>query len=238
MSIRFVRIECPKCGHAFEMSEVDVFRTRVPIRLPRFTEIEIHDKGRLPHWEVHEGTYFVTFRLADSLPESFMQPLKAKRRKMESQVRVRGLALTPEVKRKISARLNLHVEKALDSCHGACVLRDHSNAEIVAATLHFFDGERCHLYSWCIMPNHVHVVFRLLGEHKLADLIKSWKVFSAKEINKLLSGSGKLWAREYFDRLIRDEEHFERAARYVMDNPARAGLDGWKWVWMRNGSMM
>jgi hypothetical protein len=31
--------------------------------------------------------------------------------------------------------------------------------------------------------------------------------------------------------LIRNEDEFERAVRYVVSNPERAGLKDWKWVW-------
>jgi hypothetical protein len=31
--------------------------------------------------------------------------------------------------------------------------------------------------------------------------------------------------------LIRNDDEFERAIRYVLTNPARAGLTGWEWVW-------
>ena len=29
--------------------------------------------------------------------------------------------------------------------------------------------------AWCIMPNHVHVVCRLLPGHNLSDVLKGWK---------------------------------------------------------------
>jgi hypothetical protein len=37
---------------------------------PRFGEVVIRDRGCLPHWEQDNATYFVTFRLTDSLPKS------------------------------------------------------------------------------------------------------------------------------------------------------------------------
>src|SRR4051794_31708695 len=46
---------------------------------PRFGAVTIRDRGRLPHWEYESGTYFVTFRLADSLPKSVVDQLKAER---------------------------------------------------------------------------------------------------------------------------------------------------------------
>jgi hypothetical protein len=37
---------------------------------PRYGEVHIRNRGRLPHWEKEEGLYFLTFHLADSLPHS------------------------------------------------------------------------------------------------------------------------------------------------------------------------
>ena len=39
---------------------------------PRFGEVRIRQRGKLPHWEKEAGLYFVTFRLADSLPEQVL----------------------------------------------------------------------------------------------------------------------------------------------------------------------
>jgi REP element-mobilizing transposase RayT len=82
------------------------------------------------------------------------------------------------------------------------------------------------------MPNHVHVVLRVLPGNKLADVVHSWKSFTAKQANELLGRRGSFWQREYYDHLIRDEQELERAMRYVSENPAKAGLRDWKWVWV------
>ena len=37
---------------------------------------KIRTRGRLPHWEEDHGVYFVTFRLADSLPKSALVSLQ------------------------------------------------------------------------------------------------------------------------------------------------------------------
>ncbi len=80
------------------------------------------------------------------------------------------------------------------------------------------------LHAWVVMPNHVHVLFSLRKGHRLEDVVKSWKGVSARRINDLLSRNGALWMADYFDRFIRDEEHFWNAARYVRQNPRKAGL--------------
>jgi REP element-mobilizing transposase RayT len=81
------------------------------------------------------------------------------------------------------------------------------------------------------MPNHVHVLCRpLSGE--LAAIIRRWKSYTATRINALLGRAGPMWQREYFDRLVRDESELYRAADYILANPQRAGLQGWKWTYV------
>jgi putative DNA methylase len=53
--------------------------------------------------------------------------------------------------------------------------------------------------------------------------------------NRVLGRTGSFWQREYFDRLIRDENELERAVEYVVNNPAHAGLKDWTWVWCAGG---
>jgi REP element-mobilizing transposase RayT len=83
------------------------------------------------------------------------------------------------------------------------------------------------------MPNHVHVLFQLFQGESLAKLVGSWKSFTTRRINATLNRHGSLWQDESYDHLIRDENEFVRAANYIRDNPVKAGLIGWRWVYMR-----
>jgi REP element-mobilizing transposase RayT len=110
-------------------------------------------------------------------------------------------------------------------------LRDPRIGELTANALRFWDGKTYRLIAWCVMPNHMHVIFRLLPGARLADVLKSWKSYTARMANRVLGRTGDLWQREYYDRLIRNGDELERAVRYVMNNPEKAGLRDWKWVW-------
>ena len=103
---------------------------------------------------------------------------------------------------------------------------------MVADALRHFDNQRYSLFAWCVMPNHVHVLVRVFPGHTLAEVVHSWKSFSAKRANELLNHAGSFWQREYYDHLIQDESEFERAVRYVAENPEKAGLRNWRWVWV------
>jgi REP element-mobilizing transposase RayT len=97
----------------------------------------------------------------------------------------------------------------------------------------YFDNKRYRIIAWCIMPNHVHVIIEIWALYPLADILHSWKSYTAHQANKLLQRSGEFWFREYHDRFIRNEEHFADAVEYVENNPVKAGLadskEEWRW---------
>jgi REP element-mobilizing transposase RayT len=171
-------------------------------------------KGNLPHFDFPELYQFVTFRLADSLPKGSILSI-------HRAAKVGGEAFTEE--------LDVH----LDSGHGACWLRNPEVAGVVNAALLFFDGQRYDLHHWCVMPNHVHAMFRVYPGYPLDKEIHSWKSFSANSANRILERSGDFFQHGYFDRVVRDEEHFFQTAKYIEENPVKAGLcalpDEWEW---------
>jgi REP element-mobilizing transposase RayT len=105
---------------------------------------------------------------------------------------------------------------------------------IVANALRHHAGERFILHSWVVMPNHVHVVFRPLPGWTLSIILKGWKGFSAREINRILGLTGRrLWQKESYDHVIRDENDLRRCCEYTVMNPANARLckrpEDWRW---------
>ncbi|HET6571967.1 MAG TPA: transposase, partial [Fimbriiglobus sp.] len=170
-----------------------------------------HSRGYLPHFEAgHELPQSVTFRLADSLPAAVVH------RWLDE------LAHRPP--REQDTELRKRAEAFLDTGYGACHLRDERVGALVETALLFFDAQRYHLHAWVVMPNHVHTLFTPTSGHGLSDIVGSWKSFTAKQANKLLGRSGQFWREDYFDRFIRDEEHFAGASEYIEINPVKAGL--------------
>lgn len=115
-------------------------------------------------------------------------------------------------------------DDVLDRGHGSSLLKDAACAEIVVETLLLGDPERYELQAWCVMPNHVHALVATSAEQELGAIVRFWKSKSAARINALLGREGALWARDYFDRYIRDQQHFETNRRYIEMNPVAAGL--------------
>jgi len=190
-------------------------------------------KRRLPHWEAGRATYFVTFRLADSLPQKVLNTFRFERQDILATAKRINRQLSLRERARLKRLFSEQIERHLDAGVGARLLGKPGAAAIVADALQHFDGNRYDLFSWCVMPNHVHVVLRPCAGHHLAGILHSWKSFTATRINRLLDRAGRLWQREYYDHLIRDEREFGRIIDYVLQNPAKAGLTRWPWVGMR-----
>ena len=170
-----------------------------------------HSRGYLPHFDSGaEHPQSVTFRLADSLPSGVVERWLIE------------FDSLPAVKQDLELRKRAEV--FLDSGHGACYLRDSRIGSLVEAALLYFDAERYRMHSWVVMPNHVHSLFTPTEGYSLSDILGSWKSFTSKEANKLLHRSGRFWQEDYFDRFIRNEEHFLQAVEYIEYNPVKAGL--------------
>ena len=176
-----------------------------------------YDRGYLPHYDSDLITQFVTFRLAGSLPSSVVSRL---RRNLEC-----GLISEIDYYREI--------DKYLDMSDGLTYLSEPQIADSIAETLLKFDRVKYELHSWVIMPNHGHILITPSDGYSLAEIMHSIKSFTANYANKILGRRGRFWSPEYFDRFIRNREHYTRAKKYIENNPVKAGLcrepEDWQW---------
>jgi REP element-mobilizing transposase RayT len=184
-----------------------------------YRRVQIRSRGYMPHWEVENATYTITYREIDSLPQHVIARLKEERSAIRRSIC--GTAQPTALQRsEIAEQFGLRLDAELDVGRGRCRLRE--LAPVAAENLKHFDGERYELIAWTVMPNHMHVVFT--PHQPLADILHSWKSYVAHQ------AGGRLFAREYFDRIIRDERDLENTVAYVRSNPAKAGLREWPWV--------
>ncbi|MBQ3657881.1 MAG: transposase [Bacteroidales bacterium] len=189
-------------------------------------EIHNHCRNYLPHIE-NKRYQMITFRLYDSVPREVIERWK---REVDDGVRASSPPnfpnfLNPPTQRAGSPHSKLVlIDKYEDSGAGQCFMRDDREAQIVKDTLFYYDGDKYNIIAWCIMPNHVHILIMLLKAVSLSEIIHSWKSYSAKQINKLLNRKGQVWMMEYFDRFIRDSDHYEKVVNYIHNNPVKAGL--------------
>jgi REP-associated tyrosine transposase len=183
--------------------------------------------NRLPPWQQEGAVYFVTFRLADAVPHQLRTQWESER---EDWLRVHPDPWSSEVELEYHERFSGAIERWLDAGHGSCILRREDCAEIVAEALHYFDDKRLALISSVVMPNHVHALFVQNVEWPLEKLLRSWKSFTSRKINLLLSRDGSLWQRDYFDRLVRDEKYFASCVRYIRRTLEKARLRNGEYV--------
>lgn len=170
-----------------------------------------YSRGYLPHFDAGEfRTQFITCRLYDSLPQSVLATI-------DDEIRLRK----PE---NISRATFVLAERYLDNGYGQCFLGNPAVAKVVQNALLKYDGERYKLLAWVVMPNHIHALIRAAKGYRLEKIMHSIKSYSASEGNKILGRKGHFWMRETFDRYIRDAGHFERAVRYIENNPVKAKL--------------
>jgi REP-associated tyrosine transposase len=175
---------------------------------------------------------FVTFRLADSLPQALLDSwLKAR----EDFLAANPLPWDDITQACYHGQFSDKLDEYLDTGHGTCALREPLIAQILAERFHHFDGQRYDLRGYAIMPNHAHVLFTLNDGESLPNTLQGWKGVSSRLIHKTgLSELNPFWQPEYFDRLIRSPEHLDTMKAYIRENPVKAGLKSGFILWERN----
>jgi mutator protein MutT len=164
----------------------------------------------LPHCIPDGATVFVTWRLAGTLNVSITKDPDP------------GKSFVEE-------------DRQLDRMQsGPRWLKDPRIAQIVVSALHHGEDARASydLYSWVVMPNHVHAV--LTPHQRLSEIMQWLKTATATRANRILGTLGTpFWQREYYDHWIRSEKEFFSIVKYIERNPVSAGLvsmpEHWRW---------
>ena len=220
-------------------------------------------RRNLPHIQPPGATFFVTFHLAGSLPRSTLQQRKAEKSRLlnlrSNSHRATDEHTTFEQKQKYDQwerQWFRRIEKMLDNAQSGPVwLKDDRIAKEVADSMHFLDGKVYRLDAYCIMANHVHVVFaplaiqpsktdpvdlemknaqtKSLCYNTLSSIMQSLKGYTARKANQILGRRGAFWQRESYDHCVRNSSEWHRIVTYVLNNPVKADLvDSWeKWQW-------
>ncbi|MBE0540558.1 MAG: transposase [Verrucomicrobia bacterium] len=175
----------------------------------------------LPHWTQPGCTYFVTFRLADAIPKDKLLQWEAELRAWLLNHRE---PRTAEQDKEFNELFAERFHRWLDEGLGECWLKQPERSAAVEEALRFFDGQRYWLGHYVVMPNHVHVLVRPIGDHSLSEILHSWKSFTAKMINAAIGRTGTLWQEESFDNIVRDAKALEKFSAYIQENPGKSGL--------------
>ncbi len=163
----------------------------------------------VPHFDGAGATQFVTFRLSDSLPKEVLERFEVELTDLKGNIEIERIR---------------RIEKYLDLGVGSCILRETSCAAIVQDSLLYHDEKFFALLAWVVMPNHVHFLARFDEGQGLPVAIQSLKSFTAHRLKKLHPEMESIWQQGYFDRFMRNEDHFLRTRAYIQENPVKAKL--------------
>jgi len=220
-------------------------------------EPKTYYRRHLPHYQPPKATYHIVFRLAGSLPEAVIELLRLEREQAERAIeKTKDENERNRLMREHRWSYFQRFDALLDgNSTGPHWLKEPTVASIVKEALHYRDGKEYDLLAYCIMPNHVHVVFtvgrsgtpsteqnnRAKGRNDIPTynakpmfrILQSLKRHTARKCNAILKRSGPFWQDESYDHLVRDDNELERTIWYVLNNPVDAELvDSWeKWPW-------
>ncbi len=231
-------------------------------------------RRNLPHIQTPGATLFVTFQLAGAIPQQVLTQWRTEKLQFDREksrlLRSQNASAPASTQHKYFAEKNKRLEwnrqwfqkfeKTLDSAKsGPIWLKDDRIAKQVAEGLHYRDGKVYCLDAYCIMSNHVHVVFtplvmqssntdvvhsaentaqmKDLPYNLLSSIMNSLKGYTAYKANRLLGRSGAFWQQESYDHVIRDANELQRIIAYVLNNPVKAGVvdrrEKWQWSYCR-----
>ncbi len=182
----------------------------------------------LPHWRQWERTYFVTTRLADSIPNPVRDEWLIQRNSWLTQ---RGIlpgadpsALPEDERIEFHRKFTTRFHELLDAGHGECMLKQPALAAILTNLLTSGHESDYQLDAWVIMPNHLHALVTPNAGQTLGKVVQRWKGASARHINQMTGRSGSLWQAEAFDHIVRSEKQLQHFRRYIAQNPPTAAL--------------
>jgi putative transposase len=83
--------------------------------------------------------------------------------------------------------------------------------------------KKFHLYGYCLMPNHIHVVIRPL-EGTISRIVQSLLVSHTQRYHRCHRSGGHVWQGRFKSPVIQDDDHLLAVLRYAEANPLRAKL--------------
>lgn len=176
--------------------------------------------GRLPHWEVVDGRYFVTIHLSGAIPA------QGKRRILAAMAELRTAENDLAGQRlRIQRHIFQEMEVWLDGATRSTELAIPSIANMVIEAIdHRSRQGDWNVFEYVIMPTHVHLFFELHGG-RLKPALEGFKDWTGHRASKLIEfGRERFWQREWFDHWSRSDEEDERISAYIRRNPVKARL--------------
>ena len=207
---------------------------------PSFVPFDEHKAVRiyrrnLPHWRQDGATYFVTFRLGDSLPQGVVRAWEHEKKCWlgargircdgeRGKWRTKFEELPEKDQRQFYKYFNRKFHAALDKCHGACYLSDPRCRQAVRERLAENDRVTYHLGDYILMPNHEHLLITSSAGQELEAIMKSIKGASARYCNLALVRRGTFWQADSYDHIVRTMDELAAFREYISANPEKASI--------------
>ena len=80
------------------------------------------------------------------------------------------------------------------------------------------------ILSYCLMPNHVHLVIRPSSEGSLQKMMQGITLCYTQHINRKYHRTGRLWESRYHSCIIDQDAYLWAVTRYIEQNPVRAAI--------------
>lgn len=178
--------------------------------------IEIKISGNLPHWHQIGKIQFITFRLADSLPQSKIKELSSFIAEFNAGYpKPWDLSTT----KKFRATVGRIEERLLNNGYGSCLFKKSELREVITSAIKHYSPSHYTIVAYVIMPNHVHLLVHFHSDINPERIMQSIKSYSSHQINLKLQKTGKVWMSEYFDRIVRSENDLQKYIEYIGNNP-------------------
>lgn len=82
---------------------------------------------------------------------------------------------------------------------------------------------KINFYAYCLMSNHVHLLLKE-NDDNLAELMHRMGISYSQYFNRKYERVGHVFQNRYLSEPVADENHFIECARYIHNNPVKAGL--------------
>ena len=84
------------------------------------------------------------------------------------------------------------------------------------------------ILDYIIMPNHIHLIINITGKGgtlPLQQIIIELKTYTNRKYVQLINENKKLWQRNYYEHIIRNEKEYLRIKEYIINNPVNWAKD-------------
>jgi putative transposase len=105
------------------------------------------------------------------------------------------------------------------------ILAAEAPAQVILSSFDYLRRiQEIRLLGFCIMPDHYHALFFLVGGKSLSEIMSSVGKYTANRINALFRWRGQLWEEGFYDHRCRNEDDIDERLLCIEHNPVRAEL--------------